>query len=167
VSARRPRSKTTAAALAVLGGSLGLHRFYLHGLGDWVGWLFPIPSALGWWGVERVARYGQDDLLSWVLMPLLGVSVAVSCLMGVMAALTPADRWQARHNPQQAADAPAGRTHAGTVVVLIAGMLVGTIAFMSTLAFGIQRAFEYQMLPGPAATQMRPVQGTTMASLIR
>ena len=34
--------------LALLGGSLGLHRFYLRGLGDWIGWLHPIASALGW-----------------------------------------------------------------------------------------------------------------------
>lgn len=148
MTARRPRNKTVAAALAVLGGSMGLHRFYLHGWTDVVGWLFPIPSALGWWGVERVARYGQDDLLSWVLMPMLGLSLTVSCLMAVVMALTPCERWQARHNPQQAPDAPAGRTHAVTVGVLIAAMLVGTIAFMSTLAFGIQRAFEYQGLMG-------------------
>ena len=41
------KNKTTAAWLAFLGGPLGLHRFYLHGLGDWLGWLLPIPTALG------------------------------------------------------------------------------------------------------------------------
>ena len=30
----RQRSKTTAAWLAFVGGPLGLHRFYLFGLGD-------------------------------------------------------------------------------------------------------------------------------------
>jgi TM2 domain-containing membrane protein YozV len=42
-----PKNKTLAVWLALLGGVLGLHRFYLRGLGDWVGWLHPIPAALG------------------------------------------------------------------------------------------------------------------------
>ena len=32
--AARPRSKTLATWAALLGGSLGLHRFYLYGLRD-------------------------------------------------------------------------------------------------------------------------------------
>lgn len=143
MNATRPRNKTVAALLAAVSGSLGLHRFYLHGPTDWVGWLFPIPSALGWWGVERAQTYGLDDRLSWVLMPLLGITLAVSCLMAVVYALTPADKWNGRHNPQLAPDALAGRSHALTVGVLVFAMLAGTIAFMSSLAFGVQRYFEY------------------------
>ena len=41
------KNKTLAAWLAFLGGALGLHRFYLRGLGDTLGWLLPIPTALG------------------------------------------------------------------------------------------------------------------------
>ena len=43
----KPRSKTLAAWLAFVGGPLGLHRFYLYGLGDMGGWLLPIPTAMG------------------------------------------------------------------------------------------------------------------------
>ena len=74
----RTRNKTIAAWLAVLLGSLGVHRFYLRGLGDWIGWVFPLPTALGWWGVDRVLTYGQDDKLSWLLIPLLGISLAAA-----------------------------------------------------------------------------------------
>jgi TM2 domain-containing membrane protein YozV len=49
----RPKHKTTATWLALTLGSFGLHRFYLRGWGDWIGWLFPIPTALGWWGIDR------------------------------------------------------------------------------------------------------------------
>lgn len=52
------KNKTFAAWLAFIGGPLGLHRFYLHGLGDWLGWLLPIPTALGWYGIERVQQLG-------------------------------------------------------------------------------------------------------------
>ncbi|RYF61957.1 MAG: NINE protein, partial [Comamonadaceae bacterium] len=44
------KNKSVAAWLAFVGGPLGLHRFYLHGLGDWLGWLLPIPTALGVYG---------------------------------------------------------------------------------------------------------------------
>ena len=55
------KNKTTAAWLAFLGGPLGLHRFYLYGLGDWMGWLLPIPTALGLYGIQRIQELGQDD----------------------------------------------------------------------------------------------------------
>uniref|UniRef100_UPI0027397B06 NINE protein n=1 Tax=Klebsiella pneumoniae TaxID=573 RepID=UPI0027397B06 len=70
------KNKTVAAWLAFVGGPLGLHRFYLHGLGDWLGWLLPIPTALGVYGIQRVQAMGQDDHLSWVLIPLLGFTIA-------------------------------------------------------------------------------------------
>lgn len=124
---------------------MGLHRFYLYGLGDTVAWLFPIPSALGWWGVERMRNLGQDDMLSWALIPLLGATMAIACLMAVIYALTPAERWNARHNPQLPLDASAGRSNGLTVVVLVFAMLAGTIAFMGSLAFGVQKVFEYQI----------------------
>ena len=41
----RRKNKTLATWLSFLGGPLGLHRFYLHGLGDWLGWLLPIPGV--------------------------------------------------------------------------------------------------------------------------
>ena len=39
------RSKTIATWLAIALGTLGLHRFYLHGLSDKLGWLHPLPPA--------------------------------------------------------------------------------------------------------------------------
>ena len=42
------KSKTLATWIALVGGSLGLHRFYLFGLRDAWGWLHPWPTLLGW-----------------------------------------------------------------------------------------------------------------------
>jgi L-amino acid N-acyltransferase YncA len=53
------KNKTVAAWLAFVGGPLGLHRFYLHGLSDMLGWLLPIPTALGLYGIQRVQRWGR------------------------------------------------------------------------------------------------------------
>lgn len=141
----RGKNKTLATVLAVLGGTLGLHRFYLRGLGDWIGWLHPIPAALGWWGVDRVLTYGQDDKLSWVLIPLLGMTIAASCLTGIVYALTDREKWNRWFNPTLPADANAGATHWFTIGVLVLALLMGTVAFMGSLAFGIQRYFEYQI----------------------
>lgn len=141
----RPRDKTLTVWLAVLGGHMGLHRFYLRGLGDWIGWLHPIASALGWWGVERVRELGQDDPLSWMLIPFLGISIATSCLAGIVYALAPRERWNGWFNPGLDGEHTAGATNWFTIGALILSLLVGTIAFMSSLAFGFQRYYEYQV----------------------
>ena len=52
----RNKNKTLATWLTFLGGPLGLHRFYLKGFGDLLGWLLPIPTALGLYGVEDGQR---------------------------------------------------------------------------------------------------------------
>ena len=139
------KNKTLAVWLALIGGTLGLHRFYLKGLGDWVGWLHPIPTALGLWGVERVLTYGQDDKLSWVLIPFIGVTLAASCLTGIVYALSDREKWNCWVNPGQDPQAPAGETNWLTILALVAALLVGTVAFMGSLAFGIQHYFEYQI----------------------
>lgn len=144
VPVRRPRSKTLSAWLALLGGPLGLHRFYLHGLGDWIGWLLPIPTALGIWGVERALALGQDDHLSWLLIPLLGFTVASTCLTAIVYALTDKERWNARHNPG-APEAKAGSTHWLTIGAIVLSLLVGAASLMGSLAFSFQRYFEYQI----------------------
>ena len=140
-----PKNKTLAVWLALLGGVLGLHRFYLRGLGDWIGWLHPIPAALGWWGVQRVLTYGQDDKLSWLLIPLLGMTIAVSCLTAIVYALSDREKWNRWFNPDLPADAVSGGTNWLTIGALVLALLLGTVAFMGSLAFGFQRYFEYQV----------------------
>jgi hypothetical protein len=140
-----PKNKTIAVWLALTLGSFGLHRFYLRGLGDWIGWLFPIPTALGWWGIDRAITFGQDDTLSWVLMPLLGISITISCLMGIVYALADRAAWNHRYNPELEEQALAGQTQWLTIGALIACLLVGTVAFMATLTFSFQRYFEHQV----------------------
>jgi hypothetical protein len=139
------KNKTLAAWLAFLGGPLGLHRFYLHGLGDVLGWLLPIPTALGLYGIERVLQYGVDDGWSWVLIPLLGFNIAVCSLTAIVYGLSSPEKWNARHNPQAAADAPPGRTGWFTIGAVVCALLIGTTALMSSIAFSFQRYFEYQI----------------------
>jgi TM2 domain-containing membrane protein YozV len=147
------KNKTLAVWLALIFGVLGLHRFYLRGLGDWVGWLHPIPAALGLWGVDRVLLYGQDDKLSWILIPLLGMTMAASCLMAIVYALTDREKWNRQFNPGLPADANPGGTNWLTIGALVVALLMGTIALMGSLAFGFQRYFEYQVEEGRKISQ--------------
>ena len=139
------KNKTLAAWLAFLGGPVGLHRFYLRGLADPLGWLLMVPTALGIYGIRRVLNLGQDDALSWILIPMLGFTIAGCSLTAIVYGLTSPEKWNARYNPSAAPDALPGRTNWFTVVALAVSLLVGTAVLMASLAFSFQRYFEYQI----------------------
>ena len=139
----KTKNKTVAVWLALLGGPLGLHRFYLKGLGDTLGWLYPLPTALGLWGLDRLQTLGQDDKLSWVLLPLLGFTVASTCLTAIVYALTDSRRWNTLYSTVP--DSPAGRTHGLTITAVVISLLVGTGSLMASLAYSFQHYFEYQV----------------------
>ena len=141
----RLKNKTLAAWLAFVGGPLGLHRFYLGGKGDTLGWLLPIPTALGLYGLRRAQHYGLDDPWCWVLIPLLGCVLAGTSLTAIVYGLTLPEKWNARHNPQAAADAPAGLSHWLTIIAVAGALLLGTGALMAALAFGFEHYFTYML----------------------
>lgn len=135
------KSKTLATWVALLVGSLGLHRFYLYGFKDRLGWFYWVPTFLGLHGIQRVQDYGLDDHWSWALIPLLGLMVAQAMLAAILYGLTPDERWDARHNPGQ----PVHPTRWAPVLGVITALLVGAGVLMATIAFSGQRYFEYQV----------------------
>ena len=138
------KNKTLATWLAFLGGQLGLHRFYLHGIKDPWGWVHPAIAALGWWGVLRVKSNGQDDQLAWLLVPLLGFILAASALAAIYYGLMSYEKWNAQFNPA-APESAAGHTNWLTIGAVVFALLFGTIALMSSVVFSFQRYFEYQV----------------------
>ena len=138
------KNKTIAAWLAFIGGQLGLHRFYLFGFGDLLAWVHPMAAALGWWGVERVRTYGQDDQLAWLLVPLLGFTLAGTAVTAIYYGLTSSENWNAQHNPEHP-EAVAGDTSWLTIGAVVFALLFGTISLMSSIVFSFQRYFEYQV----------------------
>ena len=82
------KSKTFATWIALIGGGLGLHRFYLAGFRDVWGWLYPVPTLIGLYGVQRMRNLGQDDQLAWLLIPLLGIAVSAAMLSAIVYGLT-------------------------------------------------------------------------------
>jgi len=147
------KNKTLAAWLAFLGGPLGLHRFYLHGLGDTLGWLMPIPTALGLYGIERARLYGLDDGWSWVLIPVVGFTIAACALVAIIYGLTTPEKWNARFNPTGAADAVPGHTNWLTIGALVCALLIGATVLMASIAFSFQRYFEHQVEEGRKISQ--------------
>ncbi|MDM0090552.1 MULTISPECIES: hypothetical protein [unclassified Variovorax] len=147
------KNKTLAAWLAFLGGPFGLHRFYLHGLGDTLGWLLPIPTALGLYGIERARMYGLDDGLSWALVPLLGFTIAGCALTAIVYGLTTPEKWNARFNASAPADAAPGRTGWITIGAVVISLLIGSTVLMASIAFSFQRYFEHQVEEGRKISQ--------------
>jgi hypothetical protein len=135
------KSKTLATWLALVGGGFGLHRFYLHGLSDRIGWLHPWPTLAGILGVHRMLALGQDDHLSWLLMPLLGLMVAQAMLCAIRYGLTPDERWDTQRNP----GAPVHATRWAPVIGAIVALMIGAAVLMATIAFSFQRYFEYEI----------------------
>jgi hypothetical protein len=135
----RPRSKTLATWLALLGGAFGLHRFYLHGWRDAVGWLYPVPTLLGLAGVQRMRAFGQDDRVAWVLVPWLGLALSAAMLTAIVYGLTSDEKWAARFRQ------PLQSTGWAPVLGVIAALLVGASVLMGTVAFSGQRFFEWQL----------------------
>ena len=147
------KNKTLATWLAFVGGPLGLHRFYLRGLGDLWGWLLPLPTALGLYGIERVMQFGQDDQMSWWLIPLLGFNIAANGLNAIVYGLMSREKWNALYNPGATPEHPAGGTSWLTIGGVAVALLIGTAILMSSIVFSFQRYFEYQIEEGLKISQ--------------
>ena len=143
------KHKAIATWLALIGGVFGLHRFYLHGLKDRWGWAFPLPALLGFIGVQRMVQIGQDDHAAWVLIPLLGLSLVVALLSGIVYGLMPDDRWNARFNAGRSVSQSGWASVIGVVLCL----MLGSTALMATVAFSAQRYFESQTIQTAFALQ--------------
>ena len=138
----RIRNKTLAAWLALVAGVFGLHRFYLYGRGDTVGWLLSPVSAAGLYGISRARQYGLDDRLSWLLAPVLGFVFAACALTAIVYGLREPRDWNQKFNAHAAPEHPAGNTNWLTVGALVVAMLLGCTALVASIAFSLQHLFE-------------------------
>lgn len=139
------KNKTLAAWLTFFGGPMGLHRFYLKGLGDWLGWALWLPTSVGLYGVQRIKLYGLDDPWSWVLVPILGFTIAGCALNAIVYALMTPEKWNGLFNPSLPPDAAPGRTNWLTIFAIVISLMVGTVCLMSAIVYSGQKYFEYQI----------------------
>jgi hypothetical protein len=150
-------SKTLATWIALLGGSLGLHHFYVASPHRWLGWLYPLPTLAGLVGAVRMHELGVDDRLAWLLVPLLGATLSIGMLCAIVMGLTPDGAWARRHGGDEALrrtrrsrqddedDPPPGIVHTGwgPVLGVILALMVGGGVLMGTIAFSVQKIFEW------------------------
>lgn len=143
------KSRTLATWLAIVGGTFGLHRFYLHGVKDFWAWMHPLPTLVGLTGLWRVQQFGQDDPTSWLMLPVLGFMVAAAMLQAIAIGLTREERWTPKFSP--------GGTFAEagwlTVMGVVVALMLGAGVLMATIAFSGQRYFESQVEEGLKLSQ--------------
>jgi hypothetical protein len=144
-SSQPAKSKTLATWLAVLGGSFGLHRFYLRGLRDVWGWVHVPMTLLGMAGVRRMIAFGQDDPAAPWLLPLGGLSIVAAMLAAIVMGLGSDERWDARHNAGRPAGQGTPASGWAAVLGVIAALLIGATVLLSSITFTLQRYFEAQV----------------------
>ena len=151
-------SKTLATWIAVIGGSIGLHHFYLHGWRSRLGWLYPIPTLVGLAGAVRMRDLGVDDRLSWALIPWLGLTISIGMMCAIVIGLTTDAKWARLYagDPTQPVvqatrdeddeSPPPGMVHTGWAPVLgvILALMIGGGVLMGTIAFTVEKAFDVQ-----------------------
>lgn len=139
------KNKTFATWLTLIGGPLGLHRFYLFGVKDLIGWVLPWITLTGAYGVERVQEFGLDDFLSWWLLPLFGFTAAACALNAIVFGLMSCEAWNLRFNPESSPEHSAGQTNWLTIGAIVLSLLIGSTVLLSSFAYSFQRYFEYQI----------------------
>ena len=151
------KSKTIAAWLAFVLGTLGAHRFYLFGWRDVWAWLTPIPTIAGVIGLLRFNNIGQDDAAAWVLVPVLGMAVAVACATSIFYTLMQPARWQRIYNanvlPALPDEHKSGVTNWLGMMALVMALMFGAVSFMSSLVMTFQAYFEHQVEAARAISQ--------------
>jgi TM2 domain-containing membrane protein YozV len=133
--AQRARSQAVATWLALVGGSLGLHRFYLHGSRDVWAWLHPWPTLIGAYGLWRMREFGVDDERGGLLVPFLGIMLAATMLQAIVYGLSPGARWAARHG----AGNGQVRQRWTTFLAVAVALALGAAIAIATISFTAQR----------------------------
>lgn len=120
------KNKTLATALALSLGTLGAHRFYLHGGVDRLGLLH--ISSLPIAGLIFSQANGINPF--YALLPLL-VSAIAACIEALVIGLTPDEKWDAHFNT--AADTRSNSNWL-LALLLVATLFVGVTVLIATIS---------------------------------
>jgi hypothetical protein len=99
-------------------------------------------------GVHPHAQPRAGRPLAWLLIPVLGLMISAAMLTAIVYALTPDEKWDARHNPGQAVVGTGWGAGTGGH----GGAAGGRSLLMGTVAYSGQKFFEWQ-LQAASATQ--------------
>jgi len=109
------------------------------------------PAGLAWHSTGIRAR--QDDVISWLLIPLLGFTIAGCALNAIIYGLMATEKWNAKFNSESEPSSPSGQTNWLTVFGVASSLLLGTTVLMASIVFSFQRYFESQIEQAKAISQ--------------
>ncbi|AJC21803.1 TM2 domain-containing protein [Pandoraea pulmonicola] len=138
------KSKTLTAGLAMLFGTIGLHRFYLYGLRDRFGWAHIVGSACGIAGWGLLVTSELRSPAGWVLTILGAISLFSAFLAAIVYGLRPDERWNAQFNPSARQKSRSGWT---AVIIVAVSLFVGAMLMMVGFAVAFQTYFETHDTP--------------------
>lgn len=128
------KNKTLAALLASIGGTFGLHRFYLHGFHDKWGWLHVLSVPVSGLAYFLSQVFSQNLHPFFTAIPII-ISMLIGFLNCLMIGTTSDEKWDARYNQNTSK-----KSHSSWLIVVI---LVLTLGFgASTLIALIARTFD-------------------------
>lgn len=139
---RRFRSKTLTASFAFLFGSIGAHRFYLHGWRDVFGWAHLLATIVGIPGFLLLAATQRTAGLGWWLAVPGSISLLAAFLAAIVYGLRPDEKWDAQFNAGTGRHSRSGWT---VIFVVILSLLIGAFLLMTGLALSFQTYFESQV----------------------
>ncbi len=122
------KNKTLATILSLLLGSVGLHRFYLHGLSDRWGWLHAVSLPLS---VLLLLSNPELPLLVNTL-PLV-ISMLTASIETFVLGLMPDEKWDAHYN---SASGVASDSRWPIALMMVVNLFFGATLLLTVLARG-------------------------------
>jgi hypothetical protein len=122
------KNKTIATLLALLLGSVGLHRFYLHGLTDRWGWLHAVSLPL-----STMLLLSNPELPLLVNTLPLVISMLTASIETFVLGLMPDEKWDARYNP---ASGIASDSRWPIALMMVVNLFFGATLLLTVLARG-------------------------------
>ena len=120
------KNKTLATLLALLFGSIGLHRFYLYGRRDVWGWVHLATLPLS----ALLVLGNPDAALIFSAGPLV-LSVLAGFLETLVIGVTPDEKWDAHHN---AGSGKLSNTRWPVPLMLVLALGTGATALIAAIA---------------------------------
>ncbi len=122
------KNKTLTTFLALLLGSVGLHRFYLHGLTDRWGWLHAVSLPL-----SALLLLSNPELPLLVKILPLVISMLTASIETFVLGLMPDEKWDARYNP---ASGIASDSRWPIALMMVVNLFFGATLLLTVLARG-------------------------------
>ena len=122
------KNKTVATFLALLLGSIGLHRFYLGGLSDRWGWLHAVSLPMSAW-----LLLSNPELPLLVNTLPLVISLLTASIETFVLGLMPDEKWDGRYNP---ASGITSDSRWPVALMMVVNLFCGATLLLAVLARG-------------------------------